>query len=74
MEFYHNAIVLRREITMLLLRDFGIKGKFVLSYNDCGYIRELYEGYTIIEVDRLHNLVQKEVKPRYRELIIKNFV
>lgn len=52
----------------------GIKGKFVLSYNDCGYIRELYEGYTIIEVDRLHNLVQKEVKPRYRELIIKNFV
>lgn len=51
----------------------GIKGKFVLSYNDCGYIRELYEGYTIIEVDRLHNLVQKEVKPRYRELIIKNF-
>ena len=27
MEFYHNAIVLRREITMLLLRDFGIKDK-----------------------------------------------
>ena len=27
MEFYHNAIMLRREITMLLLRDFGIKDK-----------------------------------------------
>lgn len=52
----------------------GIKGKFVLSYNDCDYIRELYKGYTIIEVDRLHNLVQKEVKPRYGELIIKNYV
>ena len=51
----------------------GIKGKFVLSYNDCDYIRELYKEYTIIEVDRLHNLVQKEVKPRYKELIIKNF-
>ncbi len=51
----------------------GIKGKFVLSYNDCGYIRELYKDYIIIEVDRLHNLVQKEVKPRYQELIIKNF-
>lgn len=52
----------------------GIKGKFVLSYNDCDYIRELYREYTILEVDRMHNLVQKEVKPRYRELIIKNFV
>lgn len=52
----------------------GIKGKFVLSYNDCEYIRELYKEYTIIEVDRLHNLIQQEVKPRYKELIIKNFV
>lgn len=52
----------------------GIKGKFVLSYNDCEYIRELYKEYTIIEVDRLHNLVQQEIKPRYKELIIKNFV
>lgn len=43
-------------------------------YNDCDYIRELYREYTILEVDRMHNLVQKEVKPRYRELIIKNFV
>ena len=27
MEFYHNAIMLRKEITLLLLRDFGIKDK-----------------------------------------------
>ncbi len=27
LEFYHNAITLRREVTMLLLRDFGIKDK-----------------------------------------------
>lgn len=50
-----------------------IKGKFVLSYNDCEYIRELYRGYHIIEVERLHNLVMKERKPRYKELIIKNY-
>lgn len=50
-----------------------IKGKFVLSYNDCEYIRELYEGYHIIEVERIHNLVMKERKPKYKELIIKNF-
>lgn len=50
-----------------------IKGKFVLSYNDCEYIRELYKGYRIIEVERLHNLVMKERKPKYKELIIKNY-
>ena len=50
-----------------------IKGKFVLSYNDCEYIRKLYKGYHIIEVERLHNLVMKERKPKYKELIIKNY-
>lgn len=51
----------------------GIKGKFILSYNDCEYVRELYKGYAIIEVDRMHNLVCTETKPRYHELIIKNY-
>lgn len=51
----------------------GINGKFILSYNDCEYIREMYKDYTIIETDRTHNLIRKEVKPRYKELIVKNF-
>lgn len=51
----------------------NIKGKFVLSYNDCQQIRDLYEGYTIIEVDRSDNLVNKSESRRYKELIIKNF-
>ena len=51
----------------------GIKGKFILSYNDCEYIRALYSQYNIIQVERMHNLVNKEKKPRYLELIIKNF-
>lgn len=51
----------------------GIKGKFVLSYNDCPEIKELYTEYRIIEVDRQHNLVTKNQKgQRYKELIIKN--
>lgn len=50
-----------------------IEGKFVLSYNDCEYIRELYQGYYIIEVERTHSLVMKERKPRYKEVIIKNY-
>lgn len=52
-----------------------IKGKFLLSYNDCEYIRELYDGYSIVEVDRTHNLMQgkEKEKPRYKELLIKNY-
>lgn len=50
-----------------------MKGKFLLSYNDCDYIRQLYKDYVIVEVDRSHNLVQGESKPRYRELLIKNY-
>ena len=51
----------------------NIKGKFVLSYNDCQQIKDLYEGYTVIEVERADNLVNKIESRRYRELIIKNF-
>ena len=51
----------------------NIKGKFVLSYNDCQQIRDLYKEYTIIEVDRIDNLVIKNVSRKYKELIIKNF-
>lgn len=53
------------------LRD--LKGKFILSYNDCPQIRELYKGFAIIEVDRLDNLVNKIESRKYKELIIKNF-
>lgn len=48
-----------------------IKGKFILSYNDCNEIRELYKEYEIIEVQRQHNL--KNNSEKYKELIIKNF-
>jgi DNA adenine methylase len=51
----------------------GIKGKFVLSYNDCQQIRDLYEGYTLVEVERFDNLVAKSESRKYKELIIKNF-
>ena len=50
-----------------------LKGKFLLSYNDCDYIRELYSDYNIVVVERMLNLVQKEQKPRYKELLIKNY-
>lgn len=52
----------------------NLKGKFVLSYNDCEYIRELYKEYSTIVVNRNNNLVSKNGKGRkFGELIIKNY-
>ncbi len=49
-----------------------IKGKFILSYNESEYIRDLYSDFHIIPVERQHNLVSKSVSDKYKELIIKN--
>lgn len=51
----------------------NIKGKFIISYNDCQVIRDLYNKFCIIEVDRFNNLTVKGGGRRYNELIIKNF-
>lgn len=53
----------------------GIKGKFLLSYNDCPYIKDLYEGFNIEAVNRNNNLVGRynHIDKRYSEFIIKNF-
>ena len=38
----------------LRLKEFlsNIKGKWILSYNDCEYIRVLYKHYNVQEVER----------------------
>lgn len=51
----------------------NIKGKFILTYNDCDYVRQMYKDFNIIEIERNHNLVAKKGGARYKELIIKNF-
>lgn len=53
----------------------SIKGKFILSYNDDKYIRELYNEFKITEVDRRNSLIERytDKDKKYRELIITNF-
>lgn len=53
----------------------GIEGKFILSYNDCEYIRELYSQFNVEGVERLNNLGTKYKNDdrKYRELIIRNY-
>lgn len=58
------------------LRDIlsGIQGKFLVSYNDCPYIRELYQEYQIESVKRLNNLAQRYYKGcEYEEVLIANY-
>lgn len=52
----------------------GIKGKFLLSYNDCPEIRQLYEGYSILDFSRTHSMAQRyEAGKEFKELLIGNY-
>ena len=60
------------------LRDalMGIKGKFLLSYNDCPEIRQLYSqpGIVIESTTRLSNIAQRyDAGKQYPELLISNY-
>ena len=71
----HYDVVFRKE-DHVRLRDTlkGIQGKFMVSYNDCAYIRGLYEGYQIETVKRLNNLAQRYNQgEEYAEVFISNY-
>ena len=60
------------------LRDalLAIKGKFLLSYNDSPYIRELYSksGIWIESISRISNIAQRySAGAQYPELLISNY-
>lgn len=68
-EKYYNVQFTEQDHIRLKNTLDHIKGKFVLSYNDDTFIRELYKDYTIVNVDRQNNLSSGS----YKEVIIKNF-
>jgi DNA adenine methylase len=70
-KYYQNVEFKREDHERLYNSLKNIKGKFILSYNDCPYIRELYKGYNIKEVTRFNNLSFKTKE--FRELIITNY-
>ncbi len=51
-----------------------IEGKWLVSYNDCPEIRELYSGYEFFDFKRVHSMVQKyEAGREFPELLISNY-
>lgn len=76
-QFYHN-IGGFTEKDHIRLRDtlLSIEGKFLLSYNDDGFIRGLYDHKNIhmLELKRLHNMRQRfEGGAEFPELLIANY-
>lgn len=58
------------------LRDLlrNIKGRFLLSYNDCPEIRELYKDFEIFDFTRTHSMAQRyEAGKEFKELLIANY-
>lgn len=60
------------------LRDalFNIEGKFLLSYNDCKFIRELYDrpGIVIESYSRINNIKQRyDNGAQFPEILIANY-
>ena len=47
----------------------AVKGKFLLSYNDDEFVRELYKSFNIAAVERNNNLSTG----KFKELIITNY-
>ena len=71
-EKYYTATEFKEEQHVQLRNVLSnIKGKFILTYNDCDYVRELYKDCNIKEIERLHNL--RGDGSRYKELLITNY-
>lgn len=52
----------------------GIKGRFILSYNDCDFIRDLYKDYNIKCVSRQNLLpATPDNRAEFKEIIVTNY-
>lgn len=72
-EKYYAAGFLKEDHFRLKTVLEGIKGKFILSYNDDEFIRELYKDFQIEGISRNSNLTNKVDADWYDELIIRNY-
>ena len=71
----HYAVVFRKE-DHVRLRDTlaNTQGKWMVSYNDCEYIRELYQEFHILGTTRINNLAQRyDGGCEFPEVIITNY-
>lgn len=51
----------------------SLQGKFILSYNDCVLVRELYKDFRIIESKEVRYSLNVKVRKKTREVIVMNY-
>ena len=73
--YYQHQFTLEEQHTQLRDLLTGIKGRFVLSYDDTPIIRKLYKGYTIHPTKKVnYSMARNPAGPkRKQELLITNF-
>lgn len=71
----HYAVAFGKEDHVRLRNTLaGCLGKWLVSYNDCEYIRELYKDYQIEAVSRINNLAQRyDNGSEFSEVLISNY-
>lgn len=75
-DYYEDVGFTRKDHERLAESLCNMQGKFLLSYNDCPEIRELYsrDGVVIESTSRLSNIAQRyEAGKQYAELLISNY-
>lgn len=71
----HYAVEYKKEDHYRLRDTLAVcKGKWLVSYNDCEFIRELYQDFRIESMTRLNNLAQRyDNGCEYAEVLISNY-
>lgn len=74
-EKYYNSSFTEADHIRLCECLKALKGKFILSYNDDAFVRELYQDFFIESVSRQNNLAMRypDQDKQYHELIIRNY-
>lgn len=70
-EKYYDAAFTESDHLRLCSTLKNLKGKFILSYNDDEFVRELYKDFYIHEISRNNSLSSKH--KTFQELIITNY-
>lgn len=71
----HYEVVFKKEDHIRLCRTLrNIQGKFLLSYNDCEFIRELYKDFYIESCSRVNNMALRyDCSSQFPEILISNY-